>query len=355
MASKAGRIAVVGAGAIAEMEHLPTLSSLGRQASILVDPSLDRIRALAKRFKIPAVESDHNALGGKVEAAIVAAPHRFHADIAIDLLNQGIHILVEKPMAITGRDCDRMIDAARASGRLLTVGLMRRQLTSHQWLKAALDGQILGEITGFRFLEGGLFGWPLKSADLWSPTKSGGGVLLDTGAHTLDQLIWWLGEPDLVSYRDDNLGGVEAECEIALRLKNGGTGLVALSRTRVLPGIAIIEGTRGRIQVELFKNRIVADPDNLLDAEFGGSTGRQQRPESFRDLYRRQLEAFLNAVDSGGPAPVDGVEAAKSVRLMEACYLARQPLDLPWLASEIGQPANAELSVAAGSKQQSCA
>lgn len=340
-------VAVVGAGAIAESEHLPVLRALKRP-TVVVDPNLERARALAAKFHAVGAEANHKGLAGRAAAAIVSAPHRLHAPIAIDLLGQGLHVLVEKPMAVTGADCDRMIDAANTANRVLAVGLMRRQLTGHRWLKAALQAGFLGEIRTFRFLEGGPFNWPLKSPDLWSREKSAGGVLLDTGAHTLDQLIWWLGEPELISYQDDNLGGVEADCEMKLRLANGAVGTVSLSRTRKLPGTAVIEGERGRVRVELSTNRITAEPISLLDQDIGGHSGRSFPGQSFNALHRRQMESFLAAVDSAAPPTVDAIEGAKSVRLMEACYAARQPLNLPWLTP--ASPARAAARSTAASR-----
>ena len=108
------RLAVVGCGAVAQIHHLPAIAASDRvEAAVLVDADEKRARALAERFGVPEVATDFKRLPGKVEAAVVALPNSLHAPVSIELLRRGVHVLVEKPMAMTVRECDEMIDAAR--------------------------------------------------------------------------------------------------------------------------------------------------------------------------------------------------------------------------------------------------
>src|SRR5918993_5389390 len=120
------RVGIVGCGAATERLHLPALATLGVRPVLLVDPQIDRARQLAAKFGIPNTAPDYGAHVGDLDAVIVAAPHHVHASVSVDLLRRGIHVMVEKPMAVTSAECDDVIAAARQSGAVVAVGLMPR-------------------------------------------------------------------------------------------------------------------------------------------------------------------------------------------------------------------------------------
>src|SRR5438046_1314561 len=94
------RIAVVGAGAVSEIYHLPALKRSRRAVlAAIVDADPARAAAVARRFGVATALRDPYELPGKVDAAIVATPNALHADIACMLLGEGIHVLCEKPLA----------------------------------------------------------------------------------------------------------------------------------------------------------------------------------------------------------------------------------------------------------------
>ena len=243
------RVSLVGCGAVA-LAHLPTvLASPRARATVLVDKDLARARSLAEKFSVPEAVDDYRAIEGRADAAILALPHHLHAPVAVDLLERGVHVLVEKPMALGSEECDRMIAASRASGAVLAVGMVSRFFAGAPFVKRVLDQGLLGPIRSFRVSEGFVYSWPVAS-DFMFRKEAGGGVLADTGAHTLDQLLWWLGDMDLIAYRDDAQGGVEADCELELALPGGGRGTVELSRTRDLGNRWHIVGEHGELRTE---------------------------------------------------------------------------------------------------------
>jgi predicted dehydrogenase len=108
------RCGVVGCGAVTERYHLPALlASPDVQVVACVDPVLARARALAGRVGAKLALDRHADLAGQIDFALVAVPNAYHAPIAIELLAADIHVLVEKPMARSAEECDRMI-ATRA-------------------------------------------------------------------------------------------------------------------------------------------------------------------------------------------------------------------------------------------------
>src|SRR6266536_3703994 len=101
---------------------------------------------------------------------------------------------------------------------------------------------------------GFVYNWPVASGFFFSKEQAGGGVLVDTGSHMLDLLLWWLGDViDVVEYRDDSLGGVEAECWLSLVLQTPTgpvQGNIILSRLRKLRNTARIVGERFTIECD---------------------------------------------------------------------------------------------------------
>ena len=335
---KSTKLAMVGCGAVTELCHLPAAKGINNcEVVMLVDKDLVRARELAALFNIPSVSQDYREVIDKVDAAIIALPHNLHAVVSIQLLKAGIHVLVEKPMAMTASECTKMIEAAKAGNALLAVGLMRRFLNSALFTKEAIESGLLGGIESFDFREGNVYNWPVNSNFFFRRETAGGGVLFDTGAHTLDLLLWWLGDMEVTDYFDDCLGGVEADCEIRLRAASGAHGIVELSRTRDLRNTAIIKGERGEIEVDLRRNEV-----SLRTAEGGASVagyglvqGQQElREQGFFDLFPLQLDDFVHAVQSGNRPRVDGEEAVRSVELIESCYQKRAPLRTPWISLE---------------------
>jgi len=325
------RIGVIGAGAAAEGIHLPALARLaGIETVAIVDPARDRAEHVRRTFGVASSYGDYRDAIPHIDAAILGIPHQLHAPVAIDLLNAGVHVLVEKPMALTTAECDAMIDAAERSRTLLAVGLLRRFAPTLRWTKDALVAGLLGQIRAFDVQEGMVFRWPVKSAAMFSPTC--GGVSSDLGAHVLDLLLWWFGDCASLQYWDDAAGGVEADAVIELEMASGVTGRVELSRSRDLRNSCIIRGERGTLEVGTKTNSTIQLTPASGHATLAGRAAapNQPSPGNLADLFAWQMADFVRAVGTRTAPTVTGHEGRRSVGLIEACYRQRQPLVFPF-------------------------
>jgi predicted dehydrogenase len=329
------RLAVVGCGAVAQIHHLPAIVASERvEAAVLVDADEKRARALAGRFGVPEVATDFTVLPGKVEAAVVALPNSLHAPVSIELLRRGVHVLVEKPMAMSVRECDAMIDAARVGRAVLAVGLDFRFFDASLLVRNLLRDGLLGEIRRFDLRQGVVPRWPFATDFLLKKEMAGGGVLADFGVHVLDLLLWWLGDLNVVEYRDDALGGVESDCEMVLAKSEAAniTGTVEISRTRNLRNTCIFEGERAKLEAGIW------DSDPEIRLSIAGSevalAGHARREGggglNFADVFVRQIDDFARAIRLRREPLVSGAEGRRSQALIEACYERRQPLVHPW-------------------------
>lgn len=322
------KLAIVGCGAVTEIGHLPAInmSSLVEPV-LLVDKNLRRSKTLASKYDIPNVSNNYLDVPKFADAAIIAVPHSLHAPISIDLMNRGIHILVEKPMALNVHECNAMIAVAETNNVTLTVGLMRRFLHSHQFLKEVLSDTFLGKILSFDVREGNIYDWPLISDYLFRK-ESGGGVLFDTGPHTLDLILWWLGDYESFEYFDDYMGGVEANCEIYLKMKNGSKGIIELSNTRNLRNTAVIRGEEAILEVEMFGSQISIQPVGKK-SKLTGKVSNNQKNIYFDSLLA-QLESWVNAIQNKSKPLITGKDGRKIIELFEACHKNRKQMELPW-------------------------
>ena len=336
------RVAVVGCGAVATIHHLPALSlSEHAEAAVLVDADPPRARALAERFGVKDVGSDYRDLPGQVDAAVVALPNSLHAPVSIELLRRGVHVLVEKPMAVNVRECDEMIAAAQQGRTVLAVGLDFRFFDSSLWVRDLLRDGLLGEVRRFEMHQGVIPRWPFATDFMLKKEMAGGGVLADFGVHVLDLLLWWLGDWAEVDYRDDAMGGVESDCELRLTLRSGVSGTAEISRTRNLANTCLFEGTRASLEVGIWDpdpeiRLLIGDPAERGDREarelyLSGRARREASPGiDMTDAFVRQIDDFAAAVRERREPFVPGREGRRSLALIEACYARRQPLELPW-------------------------
>lgn len=340
------RLALIGCGAVARILHLPAIAGVKEvELAALVDPCLERAAELAMKYGARRIAAEYQELIDGIDAAIVATPNNLHAPIAIDLLARGVHVLVEKPMALNARDGEKMIAAAQESGRVLAVGMEMRFFDPSRFVKAALSESLLGPIHKFDLRVGIVSTWPAATDYFLRAHQAGGGVLINHGIHVLDLLLWWLGDYAEVSYFDDALGGVEANCELRLRLRNGAAGTVEISRMRKLRNTCFLEGERGALEIELW------EPDGRLYLQQGdhlvlhGHTGAPEFAHTEApEIFRRQLEDFVAAIRHRRAPFVPGSEALRAVRLIQACYASRRSLEVPWMTAE--WPQNGDRRVA---------
>lgn len=357
------RLAVIGCGAAATYVHLPALGRLGWQPQVLVDPCIERAERLAERWKVSRVVEDVSDLAAdEIEAAIIATPPSLHARVGLPLLDAGVHLLVEKPFAISARDARAMVETAAKTGACLAVGHICRFMFIYRWIKAVLDAGLLGNIERVEVREGvnhhslrqgaGVKGAGWNSPGYWDATMAGGGVLMDAGSHVLDTLLWWLGPVDEVTYRDDSLGGVEADARLDLTFACGAAGTVELSRIRTLPNTFVIVGSRGRIEAAGHRSEsphrnalLRVEPPVLRRFKLDGCHGTTIWNREVWDPNlpgKRELGDWLQAIRSRRPVFVAGASAVPVVELIERCYMDRNPLTTPWQAHPMEEAGIAE-------------
>ncbi len=345
------RLALVGCGALSEMYYAPVLKGLVSDGTLsvaaLIDSAPSRIEVLAGSFpgarRLSGIE---NLARGEIDVAIVASPQKFHAAHAIALLRLGVHVLCEKPMASTLAEAKAMVDAADEARRLLAVGHFRRFFPSSQLVKELIAGGALGKPVSFEWSEGGPFNWPAASPSFFRKETSPGGVFADIGAHVLDLLLFWFGEPGEFSYEDDAMGGLESNARLVLCFEGGVTGSVRLSRDTAIPNGTRIQFERGSvwfagasadsltIQLQGCSHVVKGALHEAVPADSRVDCGEGPAGWTYARSFTEQVRNFCRAVRGEEPLRVPGREALPSMRLIENCYRSRRLMPMPWMTAE---------------------
>jgi len=347
------RVAIVGCGAVTQSFHLPVLAGHdGVKIAALVDPDVARAQKLASLYGIDKVFASADALDRNIaDAVLLATPAFLHASGSIDVMNRGLHALVEKPMALTYADACRMVSTARDRDVVLSVGLFRRLLPAVRLFRAALDANQIGDIVNVSAEVGDTYTWQLTTLAGMRRQTAGGGVLMDMGPHVLDLVLYICdAQPTLVEYADNGGEGIETDCSIELGLSRRGSFVpahVELSRTRTLANSIRVEGSLGTLEWKFGERmRIQLHSPSRFTDTLTGSTRPcaidarwQDEPEQPGfEGFRAQIDDFVGAIQDRRTAELSGESVLPSVALMEHCYAQRAPLAEPWRDGNLPKP-----------------
>ena len=194
MAARTVKVGIIGCGGIANRKHMPALKRVeGVEMVAFCDIVIEKAEKAAKEFGTPdaKIYEDYKELlrDESIEVVHVCTPNRSHSFITVDALDSGKHVMCEKPMAINSAEALKMIEAAKRSGKKLTIGYQNRHNPESQFLKAEADKGTFGDIyyakaTALR----------RRAVPTWgvflNEYEQGGGPLIDIGTHALDLTLW---------------------------------------------------------------------------------------------------------------------------------------------------------------------
>lgn len=344
------RVAIVGTGNISH-SHIQGYQAMGARCQVvaLVDIYPEKAEEKKARYRLheARVYSSHQQMLAEehgVDIVDVCTPPYVHAEISIDALNAGKHVLCEKPMAASLEECDAMIAAQRASGKTLSI-IAQNRFTDAFWrLKAAVDSGLAGKICHAQVDS---FWWRGHCYyDLWwrgTWEKEGGGCTLNHAVHHIDAIQWMLGFPTEVVAMMGNLAHDNAEVEdLSAAIFKYATGaLTQLTASVVHHGEdqkIVIQGEKARISApwQVFASH---SADNGFPQETHNTQLEDQLDTLFRGtpklqwtLHAGQIDNVLNAIETQTPPLVDGLQGKRSLELITAIYksaITRQVVTLP--------------------------
>ncbi|SFJ70766.1 Predicted dehydrogenase [Paenibacillus sp. UNC496MF] len=314
------RVGIIGCGGIANGKHLPSLAQV-KEAEIVAfcDIIVEKAEQAKEKYgnEESKVYSDYKEMlkDASIDVIHVCTPNDSHAVISIDALEAGKHVLCEKPMAKTAADARKMLEAAKRTGKKLSIGYNNRYRADSRYLKQAVDAGELGEIYFAK-----AHAIRRRAVPTWGvfldEEKQGGGPLIDIGTHALDLVLWMMDnyEPQVVLGRayhklsqtenaanawgpwDPAKFTVEDSAFAMITMKNGAT--VILESSWALNSLEVDEA-----KVSLSGTKAGADMKNGL---------RINGEENSR-LYVKNIE-----LNSGGVAFYEG--ASETAEVLEAAW-----------------------------------
>jgi predicted dehydrogenase len=325
-------IGVLGAGNISDTHARAALAIKEVELAAFYGENAGKAERLAATYGAKAYRDLEAFLRHRpMDLVAIGTPSGRHASDVIACARAGLHVLAEKPLGITTAEVDRMVEECEHARMRLGVFFQDRCQPDFVRLKAFLGAGGLGRI----HLATAHVKWhrppEYYSGSRWRGTWAldGGGAVMNQGIHTLDLLLWLLGDVSRVqAITRTAVHSIQVEdtAVALLEFKGGGVGTYEAT-TAAFPGYrrrVEISGDRGTVVIE--HDRVVVADLKPGEAPFGvsrpagGSESAASPVVSDASPHRRVIEDFLEARHTGGRPACDGREGRRSVELVQALY-----------------------------------
>jgi len=310
------RVGMIGTGGISHW-HGRQLSEL-REAQItaIADTSAANREKFANAFGLKDAKQydDYRTMleEADIDAVVICSPHTLHYQQATDVLESGRHVLIEKPMTCSSEEAKQLLKTAERSGKLLQVSYQRHFQPEFMYIRDTIQSGAIGRLTS---VTASLYqDWKQGTAQSWrqNPELSGGGMLMDSGSHIVDMLLWTTGlTPAEVKPQMHQQGTpVEIDSFTSIRFEEGAiAGLNIVGYSPCWHETYVFCGEEGGI---FFDN--------------GKITLRRRKQENVVPELPKQTtnqdKSFIDAILGRHEVLVPGTFALKVVRLTEMIYEA---------------------------------
>ncbi|MFC2030248.1 Gfo/Idh/MocA family protein [Chloroflexota bacterium] len=314
------RMAVVGVGRMG-LTHAENLAHRvpGVELVAVTTSSQERAEEARRRCGAVAVHRDLDALLAqeRLDAVVISSSTGAHADNVQKCAAAGVHILCEKPLALTLPDCDRAMAAAQRGGVKLMMGHVRQFDTGHIEAKRFIDAGAIGRPLVFRAISGDVGPPPPSFAD---PAVSGG-LLLDAMYHDLYLSRWLMDDVAVRAYAEGgalvdagvgSVGDVD-NAVVTLRFARGAMATLFVSRTTRYGHDLRVEviGDEGTVQIGRFRQT----PVRLLDRRGVHHDMPRTTPDRLGEAFVNEMQAFVDCLVKDTEPPVTGSDSRATIEV----------------------------------------
>jgi predicted dehydrogenase len=312
------RWGIVGCGDVTEVKSGPAFQKVkGSDLVAVMRRDRDKAADYAKRHKVPRWYDDATALinDSEVDAVYIATPPGSHEHLALQVCAAGKPCYVEKPMARSYAECNRMVEAFHAARLPLFVAYYRRGLPRFAEAKKIVESGVLGTVSGVSLHHAHLAPQTQQNQELpWrmQAEHAGAGLYLDLASHALDILDFLFGPLEEVAGAAANRAGAyDVEDTVAMSFRAGGAPAVATWNFAAShrQDTLRIEGTQGALTMSVFGN----EP---LRLETGGTTEEFVRPHP-EHVQQPLIQSMVDELLGRGQCPSHGESAARTSRVMD--------------------------------------
>lgn len=338
--SSAGvRYAVVGMGHIAQAAVLPAFGHARRNSvlSALVSGSPKKLRILGKRYGVSRLcgydQADELFASGEVDAVYIALPNDQHKEWTVRAARAGLHVLCEKPMAVTARDCEQMIRATDAAGvKLMIAYRLHFEPTNLRAAELARTGK-LGSLRYFS----SDFSMQVRPGNVRLKRAKGGGPLYDIGVYCINAARYTLSEEPVQVWasatksRDPRFREVDETVTAVMRFKDERIASFTCSFGATDRSTFTVVGTRGRITLDPAYEYAQGLSSKLVIGE------REQSKQTGKlDQFAAELLYFSDCILRDREPEPSGAEGLADVRIVEA--MQKSISSGRWVSVSIPEP-----------------
>lgn len=329
--SKLG-IAIIGTGAVSAVHAQGYLTLDDCELKVLCDTNVSKAEKLAATLDAPVeICTDYHEVFARpdIDAVSICLPPALHCQVTCDALNAGKHVMVEKPMAPSLEECDRMIEAAQRNGKLLCVVSNNRFKTPamkvKQMLREEAGGKLLYTTVNSIWWRGGNY-YDLAWRGTWE--KECGGCTTSHAVHHIDLMQWMLGMPQTVTAVIGNVGHDNSECEDYAVAVFQYPGMVAQLSTNIVSHgeeqELVFQTEKGRLSIPWrtvsYKPLCNGFPVEDEEAHDRLAARYAQLPELKYEGHTGEINNFIQAILGKEELLVDGQQGRNAIELIMAMY-----------------------------------
>lgn len=330
-------VGCIGCGFVANEIHLPNyLSSPKADIIAVADINKELAKETADRYNIKKIFSDYTDLlkNDDIDAISICVPTHLHSKITIEAAEAGKHILCEKPIAISIKESEKMIQAAENNNVKLMIGHPLRFLPNHQLARKMISENKIGKVYFSRAqsTSPGPYGTSgIKSPFYFDPNK-GGGALFDMGYHLVDMLIWFFGDISeakgtIGTYRPD-INQADDIASLSLKFNDGLLGQIFVSWVNIQNWNVMttfnnlqVVGEEGIIESNLWGPYLHYFNDKSLVCKIKGKI--KMTPANLdanipfiakNYAYKQEIESFINSILKDISPPITGEDGLKALK-----------------------------------------
>lgn len=307
--------------------HVQNILGKGFDAELAAISDLNaEYAALGKELGVPFYQDYKEMLRmRKIDAVIVAVPPHVHAEVGQACMEYGVHVLMEKPIASTLEDADKLIESAARYGVHLEIGHMYRFDKGIEMAKLKLENGEMGQLIGFHMFSTYLKGPGYFKQEWRTKRDTGGGPLLTNGIHDIDRLRYVCGDVETVSaFMSNKARGFEVEdtVSISVKCKNGAVGTIFLSDCshRALPYTDIYFGAKSSVMFNS-SSYYIDDPQHEIQ-QVSWDYGVDRRIERYEmkreDNHMKELRHFCQVIQGQASPRTTGEDGKKTLQALLA-------------------------------------
>jgi len=321
------RLGIIGVGTMAQIVHIPILRKLdGVKILGISDLDSEKGERFANKQNLKWFETPEDMLEAHPDGVLILTPNNSHMPIAIGALNSGAHVLVEKPVARSVAEAEKMIAASEKNDRLLMVLMNQRFRQDARIVKNYLNSGKLGDL--YRVRSGWMTKWDKWNRPEWVRDKkiAGGGVLMDYGIQLIDLLLWMLKYPKVTrvgatTRRIASGAGAEDTAVATFYLDKGAIITLEVSWSLIADqseAWTVFAGSKGRAymnptRIHLLENDKIVNFYPL----------RSLKPiDIHRASYESELRHFVEVMRTKTAPGATAKECIQALRVVEAIYEA---------------------------------